>query len=214
MQLLCPECGSEEVGPHPDPRSAQLRCANCGEAFDRAQAHVTLAEVETRMPDPVPERLFELDAGRARAELSDPDGAIEVIDGFSDADELHYLIDAAQAKGIVRGPGGLVAIAVYPASLVAPDPVLGVFPGRGPTLLGPELKLEQGAEEDPLDFTIRILERMVEEADGLASGRAADSRRLDRIAAFMNRRRDGGDVYEFVATEIVASGRRLLDADE
>lgn len=53
----------------------------------------------------------------------------------------------------------------------------------------------------------------VQEANGLAAGRAADSERLDRIAAFMNRLGpwSGGDVCEYVAEELRASGRRLLD---
>jgi len=55
------------------------------------------------------------------------------------------------------------------------------------------------------------LAEAVEEANGLAGGRAADSERLDRIAAFMNRpgQWNGGDVCEVVARELQESGRPI-----
>lgn len=216
MQLLCPGCCSEEVGPHPEPVVAGLRCGNCGAAFGREEAHVTVAEAESRLPGPVPEDLFVLDVGRARAELRDPGGAIRAVDPYSDADELHRLLDDAQEREIIRARHPRATIAVYPMSVAEPDPVLAVHPGGGgPTLLGFEQKLRRHEDEDPVDFTVRVLEEMVEEANGLGAGRAADSERLDRIAAFLNRpgQWNGGDVCEFVATEIVASGRRLRDAE-
>jgi hypothetical protein len=45
---------------------------------------------------------------------------------------------------------------------------------------------------------------------------AADSACLDRLAAFLNRNRpwSGGDVCEYLATELVNSGRELLDAED
>lgn len=216
MQLLCPECCSEDVDTHPARAAAELRCANCGADFDLDEAHLTVAEARSRLSDPVPEELFVLDAARARAELGDPDGAIRVIDPFTEADALHQLIDAAQAKDIVRGPGGRVAISVYPLSAAEPDPLVAVDPGTGPTLLGFDLKLSGRDGEDPVAFTIRVLESTVEEANRLAAGRAADSERLDRVAAFLNANRpwNGGDVCQFLAAEIVASGRRLLEAGE
>lgn len=148
MQLLCPECCSEEVGPHPEPGVSRLRCANCGAAFGRQEAHVTVAEAESRLPDPVPEEPFWLDAGRARAELHDADGAIRVVDLFSDADELRGLVDAAQAEDVIRVRQERATVAVYPMSVTEPDPVLAVHRGEGSTLLGFEQKLRRHEDED------------------------------------------------------------------
>ncbi|HTR74562.1 MAG TPA: hypothetical protein VMH33_04805 [Solirubrobacterales bacterium] len=216
MQLLCPECCSEEVGPHLDPSIELLRCGNCGAEMDRDEALVMIAEAESGLAQPVPEGLFVLDVEGARAELSDPDGAIRVVDPYSDADELHRLLDDAQEKEIVRSRLARATILVYPLSIAEPDPILAVHLGDGPTLLGFEQKLRRREDDEPLAFTVRVLEEMVDEANSLAAGRAADGVRLDRIAAFLNRpgQWNGGDVCEFLAEEIVASGRRLLDADE
>ncbi len=216
MQLLCPDCCSEEVGPHPDPMARDLRCANCGATFDREEAHVTVAEAEAHLGDQAPDELFELDAERARSELSDLDGAIRVIDTFADADELHRLLDDAQEEGVIRARRETATIAVYPMSIVEPDPLLAVYPGHGPTILGFDMKPRLRDDEDPVAFTIRILEGIVDEANELAAGRAADSGRIDRIAAFLNANRpwNGGDVCDLLASEILASGRRLLGAEE
>lgn len=104
------------------------------------------------------------------------------------------------------------AIYVFPNSQKEPDPVLAVDPGGGPTLLGEPLSLRAEDGEDPIAFTVRILEDVVAEANGLAAGRAADSERLDRSAAYLNSpgQWNGGDVCEFVAREIAASGRPLF----
>jgi hypothetical protein len=216
MELRCPACLSPEVGPRPHGADGEMRCDNCGETFEREEAFVTVADAGSRLPDPVPEELFELDAESARAELRDPDGAIQVVDPYSDADELHRLLDDAQDKEVIRARRERAAISVYPLSVAEPDPVLAVNPGTGPTLLGFEQMPRRREGEDPVAFTVRVLAEMVAEANGLAAGRAADGERLDRIAAFMNAHRpwNGGDVCEFVAEEIVAGGRRLLDADE
>jgi hypothetical protein len=55
---------------------------------------------------------------------------------------------------------------------------------------------------------VDVLETIAAEASGLAAGRAADGERLDRIAVFLNRlgRWNGGDVCEFVAVGLEASG--------
>jgi hypothetical protein len=96
---------------------------------------------------------------------------------------------------------------------VEPDPLLAVETGAGLTLLGFELGLRQHEGEDPIAFTTRFLEEAVQEANGTAGGRAADSERLDRIAAFVNRPGpwNGGDVCQYVAEELRESGRRILD---
>jgi hypothetical protein len=216
MQLLCPACCSEEVGPHPDEKAAELRCANCGEGFDRSEAHITVAEAESHLPEPVPERMFDLDLARARAALANPDGPIRAVDPDVGADELHRLLDAAQAKDVIRARCEGATIVVHPYSVAEPDPLVAVRLDRGPTLLGPEPNFRADEDEDPVAYTVRLLEGMVATANRLVAGRASDSGRLDRIAAFLNANRpwSGGDVCEFLADEIVASGRRLLDAEE
>ncbi len=210
MRLLCPECCSEEVGPHPGPGITRLRCANCGAAFEREDAHVTLAEAESRLPDPVPEGMFELDAGRARAELRDPDGAICVVDPSGDADERHRLLYEAQSEGIVHTSREGAWISVCPLSTRRPESAVVVDSGHGPSVLGAGPQMARRDGEDPITFTIRLLEGIVAEANRLAAGRAADSERLDRIAAFLDRpgQWSGFDVCQFVAAEIAASGRR------
>jgi hypothetical protein len=212
-----PRSLSPEVGPRADGADTDLRCDNCGGQSEREEAFVTVRDAEeSHLPERAPEELFELDAERARAELRDPDGAIQVVDPYSDADELHRLLDDAQEKEIIRARREGAAVLVYPLPVGEPGPLLAVAPGGGPTLLGFEQKLRQDDDEGPVAFTVRVLGEMVAEANSLAAGRAADGGRLDRIAAFMNAHRpwDGGDVCEFVARELVASGRRLLDADE
>lgn len=212
MELRCPECCSPEIGPRADDASKAMRCENCGERFGREEALVSIADAETRPVPPVPEELFGFDAGRAEAELGDPRGRIWAIEPDADADELNRLIDAAQAAALVRSRRERAWIYVYPLSIGEPDPLLAVDLGVGITVLGSELKLRPDEDEDLRAFTLGLLGGIVTEANGLAAGRAADSERLDRIAAFLNRpgQWNGGDVCEFLAEELVASGRRLL----
>ena len=160
--------------------------------------------------------LFSFDPQRATSELRSPDGAIWPISPHSDADELHRLLDGAQAARIIESVRPRATVYVYPLSIGEPDPLLAVETGAGLTLLGFELKLRQHEGEDPITFTVRFLREAVEEANSLASGRAADSERLDRIATYMNEHRpwNGGDVCEMVARELSESGRRLLEEDE
>lgn len=216
MQLLCPECCSEEAGTHPGRGAAELRCADCGAGFDRGAAHVTVAEAESRLPDPAPGEVFVLDAARARSELREPGGPMAVVDPYVGADELHRLLDAAQAEDVVRARREGVRIVVHPYSVAEPDPLVAVRLGGGPTLTGPEPNFLPDEDEDPVAYTVRLLEGMVATANRLVAGRRADSERLDRIAAFLNLPGEwnGGDVCEFLAEEIVASGRRLLEAEE
>jgi hypothetical protein len=216
MELRCPDCLSPEVGPRVDDGPDDLRCDNCGERFERDEAFMTVRDAESRVPAPVPAELFVLDLALARAELEDPDGAVQVADPHSDADELDRLLDGAQDREIIRSRRAPAMMHIYPLSVSHADPLLAVAPGTGPTLLGSEQRLRRRDGEDPIGFTLRVLEEMVEEANSLAAGRAADGERLDRIAAFLGRpgQWNGGDVCEFVAEEIVASGRSLPDARE
>jgi hypothetical protein len=213
MELRCPDCLSPEVG---DDGGAGLRCDDCGGRFEREEAFVTVADAESRLPAPVPEELFDLDAARAHAELREPGGSIEAVTPQSDAEELNHLVDTAQARKVVRATRRQAAIHVYPRSIWVPDPLLVVDPGGGPKLIGTEPTLRQEEDDDPAAFSVRVLMAMVAEANGLAAGRAADGERLDRIAAFLNRpgQWNGGDVCEFVAVELEASGRSLREADE
>lgn len=75
------------------------------------------------------------------------------------------------------------------------------------------MKLREEDGEDPIAFTLRLLEGIIEEANALAAAANPDGARLDRIAAFMNRPGpwNGGDVCELVATELQESGREVLD---
>jgi hypothetical protein len=216
MQLLCPGCCSEDVDTHPDRGAAALRCGNCGADLDLDQAHLTVAEARSRLSDPVPEEVFVLDAARAGSELREPGGAMAVVDPYLDADELHLLLDAARAEDVIRARREGARIVVHPYSVAEPDPLVAVRLDRGPTLLGPEPDLRPDGDEDPVTYTVRLLGDVVSRANALVAGRAADSGRLDRIAAFLNLPGEwnGGDVCEFLAAEIVASGRRLFDTDE
>jgi hypothetical protein len=216
MHLLCPDCCSEAVGAHPGRTAAELRCANCGAGFDRGAAHVTVADAKSRIPEPVPEETFEFLAGPARIELRRPGGAIAVVDPYVGADELHRLLDAAQAEGVVRARPEGARIVVHPYSVAEPDPLVAVRLDRGPMLTGPEPDFRPDEDEDPVAYTVRLLGDVVVRANALVAGRAADSGRLDRIADFLNANRpwSAGDVCRLVASEIVASGRRLPSAEK
>jgi hypothetical protein len=212
MELRCPDCVSPEVENDPAGKGEALRCDNCGARFPRDSALVTVLEAAAyRGKEPPP--LFTFNPEVAAIELRNGDGAIRTVNPYSDADELHRLLDGAQAAKIVESTRARAGVYVYPMSIGEPDPLLAVDTGCGMTVLGFELKLRQDEGEDPIAFTVRFLREAVEEANGLTAGRVADSARLDRIAAFMNRpgQWNGGDVCELVARELHESGRRLLD---
>lgn len=214
MELRCPDCCSPEV--REDERSADaLRCGNCGAHFQRDSAFVTVGDAERQPRDAVPRPLFTVNEKLAEIELRRGDGAITTISPYSDADELNHLLDGAQAAKIIGRERERAWISLHPLSIASPEPLLAVDSGVGPSLLGPELKLGQNDGEDPITYTLRVLAETVAEANGLAAELGADSARLDRIAAYMNRpgQWNGGDVCEFVATELDQSGRRLLDAE-
>lgn len=168
-------------------------------------------------PTIAPEPLFCFERDRAAADLVDPDGDLWPVNAYSDADELNGLVQAALEAGVIAREDSHACLYIYPLALSEPDPVLAVDPGSGPTLLGYSLKLREREGESPVDFTLRLLEDMVAEANALAASYHADGARLDRIASYMNRPGpwNGGDVCEVVAIELRESGRELLDnADE
>lgn len=214
MELRCPRCCSPEVEPDPQGSDEYRRCANCGERFPREVALVTVLDAEAHQPDAGLQQLFNFNPTLAAVELRCLGGAIATASPHSDADELNALLDGAQAAGIISSKRA--RLYVYPLSVGEPEPLLAVDPGAGPTLLGYSIKLRQHEGEDPISFTVRILEELTEEANRLAAGRAADSARLDRIAAYVNQpgQWNGGDVCEFVATELRESGRVLLDTED
>jgi len=216
MELRCPECCSPEVESDPQGCAEERRCGNCGERFSRESALVTVLDAEARLPDVSLQRLFTFDPTLTVIELRDLDGAIVTASPHSDADELNALLNGAQSAGIISSERERARLYVYPLSVGEPEPLLAVDPGEGPTLLGSSLKLRLLESEDPISFTVRILEELTEEANGLAAGRAADSARLDRIAAYMNANRPwpGADVCEFVAAELDQSGRTLLYGED
>jgi hypothetical protein len=112
-------------------------------------------------------RTFEFHPERARHAIGNADGAIWPVNSFSDADELNNLFEAAvEAQVIARGEPGAY-IHVYPLSISEPDPVLAVSRIGGPTLLGYSLGLREREGESPLEFTLRLLEEIVCEANDL-----------------------------------------------
>lgn len=121
--------------------------------------------------------LFHFDRARALAAITDPDGALWPVNAYSDADELDALAAAAIDTGIVARAHPRVRLYVYPLSLSEPEPLLAVDPGCGPTLLGCSLKLAEREGEDPVSFTLRLLDDLVATANGLATS-AANSQQV------------------------------------
>jgi hypothetical protein len=109
---------------------------------------------------------FQFDLARARRAISDPDGAIWAINSFSDADELNGLFEVAVECRLIASPGG-ARIHVYPLSISDPEPILALDTGSGPSLLGHSLRLREREGENPVEFTLRLLEEVVAEANQL-----------------------------------------------
>jgi hypothetical protein len=155
---------------------------------------------------------FSLHRGRAAADLKGSEEELWPVNAYSDADELNDLLEAAQNAGLISAsrPARLF---VYPLSIREADPLLAIVVVGGPALLGHELALADRDGEDPIAFTLRLLEQVVEQANAVLADALADSAGLDRIAAYMNRPGpwNGGDVCEFVATELQKRGREVLD---
>jgi hypothetical protein len=101
MELRCPECASPEVENDPQGGDDAHRCANCGACFPRECAFVTVLEAEAYRDKATPQRIFTFNQQRAAIELRSPDGALLPISPYSDADELHRLLDGAQAVQII-----------------------------------------------------------------------------------------------------------------
>ena len=56
-------------------------------------------------------------------------------------------------------------------SLAYPEPIVAVNPGEGPALLGHALGLCEREGENPVEFTLRLLEEITVEANALAAHR-------------------------------------------
>jgi hypothetical protein len=211
---LSPKCASPGAMPDRQFGEEVRRCAKCGARFPRESALVTVRDAEAHRSETTPRPLFTFNPKLAEIELRRLDGPISVANPYGDADELHQLLEGAQVLGIISASRARARIYVYPLSISEPASILAVDPRIGrPTLLGHELKLRQAAGEDPVSVTVRFLGEAVQEANGLAAELGADSARLDRIAAFMNRPGEwnGGDVCEVVAKELHESGRLLAE---
>lgn len=113
---------------------------------------------------------FELNRAEAERSIRDPDGALWPVNAYTDADELDLLLQAALDAGVLARAEPCARLYIYPLSLAEPEPLLAFDPGSGPTLLGHSLKLIDREGEDPVAFTLRLLEEIVEEANGLAGG--------------------------------------------
>jgi hypothetical protein len=175
MELRCPDCASPEVALID--RGTRLECGNCGAEFTREQSFVTVADAEAYAaargcPDRSSAELFRFDLAKARTAIADPDGAIWPVNSFSDADELHSLLQAASECDVITCAERRAALYVYPLALTDPAPILAVDPGSGPTLVGHELAMRERDGEDPLEFTLRLLEETTEEANGLLNANA------------------------------------------
>lgn len=123
--------------------------------------------------------LFRFNRARAELDLADPDGALWPVSAFSDADELNALFEGALEARILARGRPRAHIYVYPLSLSEPDPLLAVDPGQGPTLLSYALSPTQREGEDPVAFTVRLLEETTAAANAVvadALGRRSEMR--------------------------------------
>lgn len=111
--------------------------------------------------------LFRFNRARAELDLVDPDGMLWPASAFSDADELNALFETALASRVLTASRPRAHIYVYPLSLCEPDPLLAVDPGTGPTLLSYALSPSQREGEDPIAFTVRLLEETTATANAV-----------------------------------------------
>ena len=111
---------------------------------------------------------FSFDRADAERSLTDPDGALWPVNAYSDADEFDSLVQAALDSGAIVAAEHRARLYIYPLSISEPDPLLAVDAGRGPTVLGHSLRLLDREGESPIDFTLRLLEEVADEANVLA----------------------------------------------
>lgn len=164
MEPRCPECSSPDIDP-PLGERPEWRCRNCGALFGLESALVTFAEAEAfgRIPDGGPS--FVLDRALAEAELRDPDGTVSALSPYGDAPELRGALVAAEESRVIQSEVADAALRVMLSTGAEPHPVLVVDPGAGPELVGPELALRPDPGEDPVNYTLRWLDRIVADAN-------------------------------------------------
>jgi hypothetical protein len=173
MELRCPDCASPEVAPDPDGSADDRLCENCGARFLRASCLVTVVDAESAAAlqicaagsAPRPQFRFEIE--KARAHLLDSDGDLWPVNAYSDAAEIHSLISTALDVDVIARADPRAALYLYPMALSDPDPLVAVDPGDHPTVLGHSLRLRESEGEDPVEFTLRLLEEIVAEANQL-----------------------------------------------
>jgi hypothetical protein len=156
------------------------------------------------------EHEFSLDRERAAADLRGPEDALWPVNAYSDADELNDLLEAAQNSGLITARRA-ARLYVYPLSIRERDPLLALSPSVGPIVLGREVRLDQDEEEDPITFTLRLLDHAVERGNALLAEALADSRCLDRIAAYVSRLGPqlGASIREHLIHELRSTGRPM-----
>jgi hypothetical protein len=157
---------------------------------------------------------FHLDKDRAGAQLLG--GKISPVDARSSADELDGLLNEAIDSGAVSAAEPHARLYVYPLSVREAEPLLAVGLQGAPTLLGHSLQLRGRDSENPVAFSLRVLEAAAEDANALIADYRADADCLDRLAAHLNRPGPwrGADVCEYLAGELHRSGREILDNAE
>ncbi len=148
--------------------------------------------------------------------LNDPEGVINPITPFSDADELHGLFESALGAELITCEVESAYISIYPMSISNPQPLPAVEIGGGIVLIGAALNLEQGDGEDPIAYTLRIIAETLDKANELSARFGLAERRLDRIAQEMNRPGPWDDVefIEFMVRELSLSGRPIRERNE
>lgn len=117
---------------------------------------------------------FAIDRAKAERLIVDPDCALWPVNLYSDADELNGLVQAAIESEAITRPTKRAYLYIYPLSLSEPDPVLVYDPGHGRAFLGFSLKLHERDGESPVEFTLRLLEDLTAEANGLVGSACAD----------------------------------------
>jgi hypothetical protein len=163
----CPDCLSPAIEPDPHSDTGRWRCDNCGERFDLETAFIQLREAEDFRSEMESEPMFHLHRDLAEMELRVPDGALRALNPYSDVEELHRVLDAATASGAIEPRRAGAALHAYLHPGAQQHPVLGVDPGLGAELIGPELALRPAPGEDPISYTLRWLAQIVGAANNL-----------------------------------------------
>jgi hypothetical protein len=112
---------------------------------------------------------FTFNREMALADINDPNGFLWPINAYSDADELNALLEEAVRAGAIACRKPKAALYAYPLPISAPDPVLVVDRGEGPMLLGHTLGIREREGEDPIEFTLRLLQEATAEANAVVA---------------------------------------------